>query len=728
MRTLSTSYRFLIPIFVLLMVGGAAIFKVEFTHLQDQINADAKNQAKTLTEILTTIELTVGDEAGAAMALLKQRSKALGSVQRSGKVRVGGETVSDLMFGSSPQANHHELVDGVVQITGGTATIFVKENDDFVRIATNVLLVNGRRGTGTLLNPNGAAIKSLRQGKAFFGVVDILGQPYITRYEPIFDDQGVVIGAWYVGYKADIKFISERVSHARFLRSGFQAVVDYKGKVRFHSAHQPQSVVEKLINKRPGDWRFATYEIPEWGYKVFTAYPEQEAALASLEKIKYPILFWAVFQVLLLVLILKQMRELVYKPLGGDPALAAAMVQRISNGDLTDDGKAAPAGSLLDNLAVMRSSLRSMIQTITRNADELELAAKVFSHSPNGIIFTDTQGAIVSVNPAFTEITGYTQEEAVGNAPNILSSGLHDRAFYADMWNQLATKGVWTGEILNRRKNGEIYTAALSILSVTGRDGCATYYVGISTDITERKLAEQKLRIAACAFESQEGIMVTDDNSIILTVNQSFTRITGYTAEEAIGQSPRFLRSGAHEHEFYAAMWQRIANKGAWSGEIWNRRKNGEIYPQWLSITAVKGGDGSAANYVASFNDITEYKTLEAISLRAKEEAEAAAQAKSDFLANMSHEIRTPMNAIIGFSHLGLEENSPEKLREYLSKVHSSSTNLLGIINDVLDFSKIEAGKMEIEAAPFQLSQFISEIREMMELSAEAGGRAGAWV
>lgn len=722
MRQLSTSYRFVIPIFILLMIGGVAIFKVEFTHLQEEINADAKNQAKTLSEILTTIEFTVGDKVDASMALLKQRSKALGAVRRTGKVRAGGMTVSDLMFGSSPQANHHELVDGVVQIMGGTATILVKEDDDFVRIATNVQLTEGGRGTGTILNPEGAAIQSLRKGKAFRGVVDILGQPYITEYEPILDDQGTVIGAWYVGYKADTKFISERVSHARFLRTGFQAVVDYTGNVRFHSTHQAQSVVENLINTQPDDWRFAAYEIPGWRYKVFTAYPEQEAALACLEEIKFPILFWVIFQVLLLVLILKQMRGLVYKPLGGDPALAAAMVQRISTGDLTDDGKAAPAGSLLDNLSVMRSSLRSMIQTITRNAEALELAARVFSHSPNGIFFTNTQGAIVSVNPAFTEITGYTLEDVVGKASSILGSGLHDRAFYADMWSQLVAKGAWTGEILNRRKNGEIYTAALSVIAVNDRDGCVTHYVGISTDITERKRAEQQLRVAACAFESQDGIMVTDANSVILSVNQSFTRITGYTADEAIGQSPRLLHSDMQNSEFYAAMWQCIRDNGAWDGEMWDRRKNGEIYPEWLSVTAVKGVDGRVTNYVASFSDITEYKKLEAVTLAAKEEAEVAAKAKSDFLANMSHEIRTPMNAIIGFSHLGLEENAPEKLREYLEKVHSSSTSLLGIINDVLDFSKIEAGKLEIEAAPFQLSQFIGEIREMMEISAETDG------
>ena len=107
-------------------------------------------------------------------------------------------------------------------------------------------------------------------------------------------------------------------------------------------------------------------------------------------------------------------------------------------------------------------------------------------------------------------------------------------------------------------------------------------------NISERKQAEIELRIAATAFESQEGMFVTDANSVILRVNRAFTNITGYTVEEVIGKSPRILHSGRHDADFYAAMWESIQRTGAWEGEIWNRRKNGEIYPEFLTITAVK--------------------------------------------------------------------------------------------------------------------------------------------
>ena len=128
------------------------------------------------------------------------------------------------------------------------------------------------------------------------------------------------------------------------------------------------------------------------------------------------------------------------------------------------------------------------------------------------------------------------------------------------------------------------------------------------TDITARRLAEVDLRIAAMAFKSSEGMLVTDSCGKILQVNQAFTSITGYSCEEAIGQRTSLLSSGRHDAAFYRAMWAIIDVDGSWEGEIWNRRKNGEVYPQRLSIAAVKGHNGKISHYVASITDITASK------------------------------------------------------------------------------------------------------------------------
>lgn len=130
----------------------------------------------------------------------------------------------------------------------------------------------------------------------------------------------------------------------------------------------------------------------------------------------------------------------------------------------------------------------------------------------------------------------------------------------------------------------------------------------LSRDITERKLSEIEMKIAASAFEAQEGMIVTDAETKILRVNKAFTEITGYSVEESIGKSPNFLSSGKHDKQFYDVMWDAIKQKGSWAGEIWNRRKSGEVYPERLVITAVKNENGEVTNYVASLADITDSK------------------------------------------------------------------------------------------------------------------------
>ena len=135
--------------------------------------------------------------------------------------------------------------------------------------------------------------------------------------------------------------------------------------------------------------------------------------------------------------------------------------------------------------------------------------------------------------------------------------------------------------------------------------------VGTTQDITTRRRAEEELRIAATAFESHEGMLITDAAMITLRVNAAFTRVTGYHAEDIVGKTPRLLKSGRHDAAFYAAMWEHIAVNGSWQGEIWNRRKSGEIYPEWLTITAVRSDRGEVTHYVGTLADISQRKSAE---------------------------------------------------------------------------------------------------------------------
>ncbi|WPC66186.1 EAL domain-containing protein [Rhodoferax ferrireducens] len=151
----------------------------------------------------------------------------------------------------------------------------------------------------------------------------------------------------------------------------------------------------------------------------------------------------------------------------------------------------------------------------------------------------------------------------------------------------------------------------LSVARKSVGQGQEPRFIVLSRDITERKQAEEALRIAATAFESQEGMTVTDAQGAVLRINRAFTEITGYSADEVVGHNPRLLQSGRHDKAFYAAMWESIRRTGSWQGEIWNRRKNGEAYPELLSITAVKENGGIVTHYVGTFMDITRRKAAE---------------------------------------------------------------------------------------------------------------------
>jgi diguanylate cyclase (GGDEF)-like protein/PAS domain S-box-containing protein len=166
------------------------------------------------------------------------------------------------------------------------------------------------------------------------------------------------------------------------------------------------------------------------------------------------------------------------------------------------------------------------------------------------------------------------------------------------------------GELKAHRTGFWAADGSLRVLSwnsahVTSPDKQLERLIFLAQDFTQQVHAEQEMRIAAIAFEAQEGMVVTDAHGTILRVNQAFSDITGYSTSEVIGQNPRFLSSGRHDAAFYAALWADVKQHGMWQGEIWNRRKSAEVFPEWLTITAVKDDAGVVTQYVGSFVDST---------------------------------------------------------------------------------------------------------------------------
>ncbi|MDO9227473.1 MAG: PAS domain S-box protein [Pseudomonadota bacterium] len=252
------------------------------------------------------------------------------------------------------------------------------------------------------------------------------------------------------------------------------------------------------------------------------------------------------------------------------------------------------------------------ITAIKRDQERLRLSDAALKAVSQGVIIRDSGQHILSANEAFASITGYGAAEIVGRDYCLLEGPLTDPNQVDRIRRALKNGEGFSGDVLHYRKDGSAFWNELTISPVRDEQGQLTHFVGITRDITERKQAEEALRIAAVAFESQESLMITDADSVILRVNRAFTETTGYTAEEAIGQTPRLFKSGRHNAAFYAEMWKSIKRTGRWQGEVWDRRKNGEIYPKWLAITAVKADDGSVTHYVGAQTDISARKAAEA--------------------------------------------------------------------------------------------------------------------
>lgn len=243
----------------------------------------------------------------------------------------------------------------------------------------------------------------------------------------------------------------------------------------------------------------------------------------------------------------------------------------------------------------------------------LRFHSQILNNLAEGIyLIRTTDQTIVFANPRFEQMFGYEPGDLLGKHVSIVNAPAIDSQppVHDSIISDLERTGVWSGEVHNVKKDGSTFWCYACVTTFDHPE-FGLVWISEHQDITERKQSEHQLRIAATAFEAHEGMVITDADTIILQVNQAFTQTTGFLPEEVIGQTPRILKSGLHDAAFYQEIWSKIAHSGSWHGEIWNRRKNGEIYPELLTITAVKNERGEVSNYIATINDITERKYSE---------------------------------------------------------------------------------------------------------------------
>jgi diguanylate cyclase (GGDEF)-like protein/PAS domain S-box-containing protein len=243
----------------------------------------------------------------------------------------------------------------------------------------------------------------------------------------------------------------------------------------------------------------------------------------------------------------------------------------------------------------------------------LRLAA-IFDATTDLVATADSNKKIIHINRAGQKMLGLEKSD-VENSINLLNMYSESERNFIDsqaLPNALKD-GIWSGETVIFSKLTNQETPVSQVIIAHKNDlGQVEFFSTIARDITDLKKAEKALTMFAKVFEStQEGMMITDEYNQIQNINPAFTAITGYFLEEIIGKNPSFLQSGRHEKTFYQELWRSVNTFGKWQGEIWNRRKNGEVYPEWLTISTIKDDKGKVTNHVAIFSDITSVKMTE---------------------------------------------------------------------------------------------------------------------
>lgn len=349
------------------------------------------------------------------------------------------------------------------------------------------------------------------------------------------------------------------------------------------------------------------------------------------------------------------------------------------------------------------------------------------------VFITDPDGDIEYVNPRFTEVTGYTPDEAIGQTPRILKSGLQEPALYDEVWNTLTDGREWHGEFCNRKKDGSIFWVSAALSPIRDDDGNTTHFVAIEEDITKQKeigaeiiKKEERFRTLVANLPGTVYRCLNDDDWTMQFISENVREITGYPATEFIDNAVRTYDSviSTEDSQQVADEVDAAVNKKEpWDIQYRIVRADGEI--RWVGERgrAAFRDDGSVDHLDGVIIDITEAKKLSEELEVARENADAANRAKSEFLSHMSHELRTPLNGILGYSQiLQRDSDITTGQKTSLDAIVNCGDHLLALINDVLDLSKIEAGRIDVDLAPCDLHKLIKSVGDVVQQRATNKG------
>ena len=340
-----------------------------------------------------------------------------------------------------------------------------------------------------------------------------------------------------------------------------------------------------------------------------------------------------------------------------------------------------------------------------------------FDNAALGIVEADPEDRFVAVNERMCRILGYSREELLKKTVVDVTAP-EERAKTRKLLDQLHEGKCERFDYEKRflRRDGLSVWLHITASAIRDEAGRFLYSIGTYEDINERKHAEEIVSLLSHAIQSTPNALVlTDRTGSILWANPASTRLTGYALEELLNQNPRMLKSGVQPKPFYEHLWSTILKGDAWQGELVNRRKDGSLYHEEMTITPVRAAGEEVTHFVCVKEDITERKRVEeslraatASAERAKAVAEEATQAKDRFLAVLSHELRTPLTPVLAAVQLMQRRAKlPEDMRNPLEIIRRNVQLEARLIEDLLDLTRIVQGKLVLDRKPMNIGTAI---------------------
>ena len=371
-------------------------------------------------------------------------------------------------------------------------------------------------------------------------------------------------------------------------------------------------------------------------------------------------------------------------------------------------------GNILSNAISRKETEKQLIESEKKFRNVFE------NHKVAKLLIEPEKGTIINANLAASQLLGWSISEMLQMPVYKLA---HIPLKYLESGrNQIKKEKTFHGVVEVKTKDGntKFLDVTSSLIQLEEQD----IIHSILFDVSDMKEIEQTLDLINLAVErSPESIVITNRQSEIIYANPMFFSITGNTREEIIGKKANFLQSGYHDHDFYSNLWDTILSGKNWYGEILNKKKNGELFWEYLSISPLMNSKNKITHFVAIKQDITEKKKNREELLRAKLKAEESDRLKSAFLANMSHEIRTPMNGILGFINLlDLPDLEKGLQKDYIDIVKKSGKRLLDTINDIIEVSKIEQGEIEVNATDTDVEEIMQYQYSFFQIQAQEKG------